>query len=1187
MFTPQRKGWSLTPAGWSGQKNGSGSGSEPRNGEAGTKGKGVKLLESATPATGMLGESGGGSMGQEGLVDKVLKLENELFEYQYNMGLLLIEKKEWSSKYDELTHAVQETKDALKREQVAHSIAISQVEKREENLRKALGVEKQCVLDLEKALREMRSEYAEIKFTADLKLAEANALTASIEDKSLEVEAKLRAADAKLAEVSRNSSEIERKSREVEDRENALRRERLSFNSEREVHEERLSKQREDLREWERKLQEGEERLAEMRRSLNQREERANENDRIFKQKQADLEEAQKKIDLANSSLKKKEDDISSRIANLTLKEKEADIMRNRLEMKEKELLELEEKLNAREQVEIQKLLDEHNTILDAKKQDFELEMDQKRKTVDEDLKSKVFEVEKKEIEVNHAEEKIAKREQALEKKAEKVKEKEKDFDSKIKAFKEREKSLRVEEKNLGNEKKQLLSDKENLLSLKVELEKLRADIEEQRLILVEERERLKLTEDERSEHTRLQSQLKQEIDRCGVQRELLSRESEDLKQEREKFEKEWEELDEKRAETKKELEYVTEQKEKLEKLKRAEEERLNNEKVETQGYVQRELEALKQAKDSFAELMEHEKSAMAENIQSEKSQMLQDLEHRKRELETEFRSRKEEMENHLLEKEKLFEEERERELHNINHDREAARQETKEMELERLRIEKEKQEISANQKHLEGQQLEMRKDIDVLVDLSRKLKEQREHFLKERERFVAFVDKHKGCKNCGDATCEFVLSDLQSLTEIGNADSLPLPKLADDYLKEAIHATPERPNSGISPPVSSKSPVSGESGAMSLLQRCKNIFVFSPGKKNEHTAYNRARAAPLPGKHLLLEPPKGSRTEGEPDPSLGIATDSFDVERIQSDNSIREVGAELEPSAIDDQSKIGRASDIMKNSQPSDLKMSLRKPGKKGRARVSRTRSVKAVVAEANALQQNEGEHINGVAENVMYTDEESRGESSLVGKGTSRNGRKRNRGPASQSTASEQDGEFSEEHSDFVAAGGRRKRRQKVAPAVQTPVEKRYNLRRPRIASAVAANGNGAGRSNEMEKAADGGGTREGMLESNAVPAPSTGVASEGDWSTHLMHVKALKSTVYVHESSSQGVLRAKTVADAGAADMLVDDMDLSEEVNGTREEARGYSSEEYRSETPRGDRVGNKEEEDDDDDEEVEHP
>ncbi|KAL3526687.1 hypothetical protein ACH5RR_011343 [Cinchona calisaya] len=1172
MFTPQRKpwsGWSLTPRReLNGSATGSGSitgNSNPRNGETVVgKDKGLLFTES-TPNN--LGAEKYADLDKEAVCDKFNKLEYELLEYQYNMGLLLIEKKDWTSKYEELKRDLAEVEDAYKREQAAHLIAITEVEKREENLRNALGIEKQCVIDLEKALREMRSEIAEIKFTADSKLAEAKSLVASVEQKSLEVEAKLHATDAKIAEVNRKTSEIERKSQELVVQENAIRRERLSFTAECDMHETTLSKQREDLREWEQKIQEAEERLAEGRRLLNQREQRANENDSMWKQKQKELEDVQKKVEAANLTLKVKEEDITYRLASVELMEKEADTTRKSLELKEKELIELEEKLNIREKAEIQKLLDEHKTNLNTKEKEFELEMEHKRKSLDLELKNKASEVQKKEAELNHMEEKIRKREEALEKKSEKVKEGENELALKSKALKEREKSFKVEEKNAEFERKQILADKENLLALKVELEKIRSDVENQQLKIREEQEQLKVTEDERSEHARLQLELKQEIEKCRLQRELLLKEAEDLKQERLRFEKEWEDLDVKSTVVKKELEDIAQQKKIFEKAKWSEEERLNNEKLETQNYVNRELEALEVARHSFAATMDHERTILAEKTERERSQMLHDLEMRKRELEIEMQRKQEEMENRLHEVGNSFEEYRASELSNINNLRDVAHREMEEMKVKRREIENEKQEIFSNKQQLEMQHSEMRKDIDELVGLSMKLKDQREQLIKERERFIVFVEKQKTCESCAELIREFVLSDLQSLNEIDNVEAPVLPRVAENYLKEAVCGTSERDKmEASSSVVDLGSPASG--GTVSWLRKCTTrIFRFSPGKKIEFAAgHGLTDGASLPGNFVNVESQKPlPSSEKEPEKPYGFSEDSLDIQRVQSDNSIREIKDGPDPS-VNDQS-----------SQHSNAKVGKRGPSKRRRPKINREQSGKAVVADGKAvheeaLTESEGQHVNG---NVDMN-EENRGES-----GAPTNGRKRNRTQTSLATASEHDGEYSVQ-SGSVTGEGHRKRRQKVAPPVQAPGEKRYNLRRPRSAAAAAANGvlsdpnKGKekeihGHTNSAEQISSskatpfnnieiGGVSGEEIRDSNAAVEAALGAKVDDD---------ATRSIQDAHEFSADSSIMLKDAAVAqngvsDAANNVEGDVDTSEEVNGTPERVREDSDVENKGET-----------------------
>lgn len=1038
MFTPQRKQWSpLTPRSDAHRVGFS----NPRS-AVGGKGKEVMVVDDPPqlppPPVSFLNERGpievmddednvddwmrfkeAGFLDEaalerrdrEALVERLSKLEQALFDYQHNMGLLLIEKKEWTLKFEGLHEELAEAQEIFKRAQTAHRIALSEGEKRVDKLVKALDNEKKGVLDLEKALRDVLEEQGTVKLSSELKLANANSLVDGIKEKSIGVEKNLCAAEAKLAEVNSKYTVMDMKLQELETRESVLQRERLSFVAEQEKHKAAFYRQREELIEWERKLRVGEERLSDLRRTLNQRGEKANDKDIIMKQKERSVEEMQQKINVSNLKMKEREGSVNKRLADLVTRENEAGNMKSILAEKEKKLLDLEEKLAARERMEIQSIIDEQRVSLDTKMQEFDLELEEKRKSLDKELRSKIDEVEKRGLEVNHREEKIRKREEALQMKLEKVKENEKGLEAKLKAVKDKEKLLKKDEKKQHLEKQHLLKEKENLLIIKGEIDQMKTEISQQELQIVEEREKLKLSEEERSEHFRLQSELKQQIDNCRYQGELLLKDYENLKQERQNFEIEWEVLDKKRDEINELQEKLGEEKVKFEKLQLLEEERLRKEESAMQNYKEEQLKAITMQKESFESTMKHEKSILSEQAQNEHNKMLQEFEHRKLEMETDLRCRFDEMQKNLEGRMRAFEEEKERDLNNIRRSKEEAARQMEESRSEWCAFEREKQEVAVEKNKLKDQQLEMSKDINELNIISGRFKDRRQ-FVHERNQFLAFVEKLKNCNDCGELMREFVLSDFHLLDSVDEQ----VPSVSQIAGKPLIKHHGNAGVSGID--------IKGSSGKMSLLRKCtsKNPSI-SPTKRNEGKDQ-------LPGLVVSKEAGESSAHADELQPRLGILSESLQGQRPQSE-SRKEVD-DVFSQSLDEQSFLNsKEQEDPENSQQSELESVRQKPGRRRKSGLKRTSTMQAAIKESKEILGESFEEPE--PSQSMQSHEEDAGTSSHVKKRTRSYASKRAR-------ESELDAADSKECHDTVTVRGREKRLRAVAPVHQT----HYNLRR-----------------------------------------------------------------------------------------------------------------------------------------------
>ena len=68
------------------------------------------------------------------------------------MGLLILEKKDYASKHDEVRLSADSAEVNHMRNQAALSSALAEAKRREDNLKKALGVEKECVANVSLSL---------------------------------------------------------------------------------------------------------------------------------------------------------------------------------------------------------------------------------------------------------------------------------------------------------------------------------------------------------------------------------------------------------------------------------------------------------------------------------------------------------------------------------------------------------------------------------------------------------------------------------------------------------------------------------------------------------------------------------------------------------------------------------------------------------------------------------------------------------------------------------------------------------------------------------------------------------------------------------------------------------------------------------------------------------------------------
>ncbi|GAB4847136.1 hypothetical protein Ancab_026147 [Ancistrocladus abbreviatus] len=714
------------------------------------------------------------------LIAYIAKLEAEIYELHHNMGLLILEKKDWVSKYEQVELSAESAETALKRDQVTVSSALAEARKREDNLKKALGIEKELVANIEKTMHEMRVEYAEVKVAAESKMAEAHIMIEDAQKKYSEAEAKLRAAESLQSEASRYRRAADRKLQEVEAREDDLRRRISSFKYDCDVKEKEIMLERQSLSERQKTFNQAQDRLLDGQALLNEREADILTKSQELKRLQKELEALKENIDTERRTLMLEKSDLDLAMASLSQREKAVIEKEALLIKREQELLVTQEKLKSKELENAQKLMAEQESALKMRLTEFEAGLQMKQKLAEEEIEVKRRAWELRELDLKQREDFVLEREQELEAQSRAMTEKDKDMRERMRLIEERENILDKAERDIALKRLLLQKEKEEGDLKKIDLQQSLHSLEEKKKQIINAETNLEVMKSETSELLILETKLKEEIDIVRMQKLELEAEADKLKVEKAKFESEWELIDEKREELQREEERIAVERSTISIFLKGERESLNLERAALRDQYKHDLESLSGDREAFLSEMQCERSEWFSKIEQERSDLLSDFEMRKRELEDCVDKRREEIESNLREKEKAFEEEKKKELQNIKSLKESAIKEQEYVTLEMKKLEAERMQINLDHERRDKEWAELNSLIDELKTQRQKLKKQRELLHADREEICAQIEHMKEMENLNIPFDRILVPEIEQPYPESNSSEIPAKRFPE-----------------------------------------------------------------------------------------------------------------------------------------------------------------------------------------------------------------------------------------------------------------------------------------------------------------------------------------------------------------------------------------------------------------------